>query len=134
MHTPLYDEHVALGARIVPFAGFAMPVQYGGIFAEHDAVRHRAGLFDLSHMAQFELRGDGVGAWADALTVNAVATMKSGAARYNLFCNEAGGTHDDVIIYRLLDDRWLVVVQRRQRREDVGAALDASARRRRRAR
>lgn len=106
--TPLYDEHVALGARIVPFAGFEMPVQYGGILQEHDAVRHRAGLFDLSHMAQFVLRGDGVGAWADALTVNAVSTLKPGSARYNLFCNDAGGTHDDVIFYRL-DDRWLVV-------------------------
>src|SRR6185312_1908830 len=106
--TPLYDEHVALGARIVPFAGFEMPVQYAGILQEHDAVRHRAGLFDLSHMAQFELRGDGVGAWADALTVNVVSTMKPGGARYNLFCNDSGGTHDDVIFYRRAD-RWLLV-------------------------
>jgi aminomethyltransferase len=106
--TPLYDEHVALGARIVPFAGFGMPVQYAGILQEHDAVRHRAGLFDLSHMAQFELRGDGVGAWADALTVNVVSTMNPGGARYNLFCNESGGTHDDVIFYRRAE-RWLLV-------------------------
>ncbi len=106
--TPLYSEHVALGARMIPFAGFEMPVQYAGILQEHDAVRHRAGLFDLSHMAQFELRGEDIGPWADALTVNLVSTMKPGGARYNLFCNESGGTHDDVIFYRL-DDRWLLV-------------------------
>lgn len=106
--TPLYGEHVALGARIVPFAGFEMPVQYAGILQEHDAVRHRAGLFDLSHMAQFELRGAEVGAWGDRLTVNALATMKPGGARYNLFCNEAGGVHDDVIFYRL-EEHWLLV-------------------------
>ncbi len=107
--TALYDEHVALGARLVPFAGFEMPVQYAGILKEHDAVRHRAGLFDLSHMAQFELRGADVPAWADTLTVNAIATMKPFQARYNIFTNDAGGAHDDVLFYRL-PDRWLLVV------------------------
>ena len=94
---------------MVPFGGFAMPVQYAGILKEHDAVRTRAGLFDLSHMAQYELRGDGVAAWADALTVNHVATMKPFQARYNIFTNPRGGCHDDVIFYRL-PDRWLLVV------------------------
>jgi aminomethyltransferase len=75
----------------------------------HDAVRNRAGLFDLSHMAQFELRGNDVAAWADSLTVNHVATMKPLQARYNIFTNDAGGAHDDVIFYRL-PDRWLLVV------------------------
>jgi aminomethyltransferase len=107
--TPLHDEHRALGARMVPFGGFEMPVQYAGILREHDAVRTRAGLFDLSHMAQYELRGDGVAAWADALTVNHVATMKPYQARYNIFTNPLGGAHDDVIFYRL-PDRWLLVV------------------------
>jgi aminomethyltransferase len=106
--TALYDEHVALGARLVPFGGFEMPVQYAGILKEHDAVRKRAGLFDLSHMAQFELFGEGVAEWADTLTTNAVETMKPYQARYNLFCNEQGGTHDDVLFYRLAD-RWLLV-------------------------
>ena len=86
-----------------------MPVQYAGILAEHDAVRKRAGLFDLSHMAQFELRGADVAAWADTLTVNHVATMKPFQARYNIFTNAAGGAHDDVIFYRL-PDRWLLIV------------------------
>ncbi|HEV8020915.1 MAG TPA: glycine cleavage system aminomethyltransferase GcvT [Candidatus Lustribacter sp.] len=107
--TALFDVHRALGARIVPFGGFEMPVQYAGILAEHDAVRKRAGLFDLSHMAQFELRGADVAAWADELTVNHVATMKPLQARYNIFTNAAGGAHDDVIFYRLAG-RWLLIV------------------------
>jgi aminomethyltransferase len=107
--TALFDVHRALGARIVPFGGYEMPVQYAGILAEHDAVRKRAGLFDLSHMAQFELRGADVAAWADTLTVNHVATMKPLQARYNIFTNAAGGAHDDVIFYRL-PDRWLLIV------------------------
>ncbi len=107
--TALYDDHVRLGARMVPFAGFEMPVQYAGILKEHDAVRHRAGLFDLSHMGQFVLTGDDVAAWADTLAINAVASMKALQARYNIFCNEAGGAHDDTIFYRL-DGRWLLVV------------------------
>lgn len=107
--TALYDDHVALGARLVPFGGFEMPVQYAGILKEHDAVRHRAGLFDLSHMGQFVLTGDDVAPWADALTINAVATMKPLQARYNIFCNDRGGAHDDTIFYRL-DGRWLLVV------------------------
>jgi aminomethyltransferase len=107
--TALFDVHRALGARIVPFGGFEMPVQYAGILAEHEAVRKRAGIFDLSHMAQFELRGADVAAWADTLTTNHVATMKTFQARYNIFTNDAGGAHDDVIFYRL-PDRWLLIV------------------------
>jgi aminomethyltransferase len=108
--TALHDAHLAAGARMVPFGGFEMPVQYAGVLKEHDAVRKRAGLFDLSHMAQFALGGDGVGAWAESLTVNKVANMKPGQARYNIFTNERGGAHDDVIFYRLDDERWLLVV------------------------
>jgi aminomethyltransferase len=108
--TALYDAHLALGARMVPFGGFEMPVQYTSILAEHDAVRKRAGLFDLSHMGQFELHGRDVGEWAETLTVNRVANMKPGQARYNIFTNERGGAHDDVIFYRISDDDWLLVV------------------------
>jgi len=107
--TALHDEHVRAGARMVPFADFEMPVQYAGILKEHDAVRHRAGLFDLSHMGQFRLTGDAVASWADTLAINAVGTMKPLQARYNLFCNESGGTHDDTIFYRL-EKEWLLVV------------------------
>ncbi len=107
--TALHDEHVRAGARMVPFAGFAMPVQYTGILQEHDAVRHRAGLFDLSHMAQFVLEGPNVAEWAETLTINAIASMKPMQARYNIFCNPQGGAHDDTIFYRL-ENRWLLVV------------------------
>jgi aminomethyltransferase len=107
--TALHAEHVRAGAKLVPFGGFEMPVQYSSILREHDAVRHRAGLFDLSHMGQFWLTGDAVADWADALTTNAVGTMKPMQARYNLFCNTSGGTHDDTIFYRL-EKRWLLVV------------------------
>jgi aminomethyltransferase len=107
--TALYDEHVRAGARLIPFGGFEMPVQYASILREHQAVRHRAGLFDLSHMGQFVLEGDAVAEWAEGLTINAVATMKPWQARYNVFTNERGGAHDDVIFYRL-PDRWLLVV------------------------
>jgi aminomethyltransferase len=107
--TALHEDHVRSGARLVPYAGFEMPVQYAGILKEHDAVRRRAGLFDLSHMGQFVLRGELVAPWADTLAINAVATMKPWQARYNIFCNAAGGTHDDTIFYRL-DGRWLLVV------------------------
>jgi aminomethyltransferase len=107
--TALYDEHVRLGARMIPFGGFDMPVQYSSILKEHEAVRHRAGLFDLSHMGQFILEGENVAAWADTLTINAVSTMKPAQARYNIFTNDRGGAHDDVIFYKL-PDRWLLVV------------------------
>jgi aminomethyltransferase len=107
--TALYDEHVRLGARMIPFGGFDMPVQYTSILKEHEAVRERAGLFDLSHMGQFILEGENVAPWADELTVNAVSTMKPGQARYNIFTNEGGGALDDVIFYKL-PDRWLLVV------------------------
>lgn len=107
--TALHGEHVKLGAKLIGFGGFDMPVQYASILKEHEAVRRKAGLFDLSHMGQFFLYGDGVPEWADALTVNAVATMKPDQARYNIFTNERGGALDDVIFYRLRD-RWLLVV------------------------
>ncbi|GAC1308234.1 MAG: glycine cleavage system aminomethyltransferase GcvT [Vulcanimicrobiaceae bacterium] len=107
--TPLHDEHRRLGARMIAFGGFEMPVQYAGIVREHAAVRERAGIFDLSHMAQYEVRGPGAVDWLDALTVNRVASMAPYRARYNIFTNARGGCLDDVIVYRL-PDRLLVVV------------------------
>src|SRR5579864_4455454 len=92
-----------------PFGGFLMPIQYSSILDEHHAVRHAVGMFDLSHMGQFVLTGEEVPGWLDGLTSNEVATMRPHQARYNIFTNERGGAHDDVIIYRL-PDRWLVIV------------------------
>lgn len=107
--TALYGTHVRLGAKMSPFGGFLMPIQYSGIIDEHRAVRTAVGMFDLSHMGQFVMTGDAVAEWLDTLTVNEVATMRPGQARYNVFTNDAGGALDDTIIYRL-PGRWLVVV------------------------
>ena len=106
--TPLDELHRELGARMVPFAGFSMPIQYAGILREHDAVRKRAGLFDLSHMAQFIISGTQAAAWLERLTANRVATIKPFGARYNLVMNASGGVHDDIIIYRLADCHLVV--------------------------
>src|SRR5947209_3032524 len=100
LRTPLYDWHVARGARMVEFAGWDMPVQYTGIVAEHTAVRTAAGLFDISHMGRLSFAG------ADSLDLiqyvftNNAATLQEGQVRYGLICNERGGIRDDVLVYR----------------------------------
>jgi aminomethyltransferase len=98
--TALYDRHVALKARVVPFAGWDMPVQYAGIAAEHKAVRTAAGVFDVSHMARFSISGPDALALLETVFTNSVATLKDGQVRYGLVCNEAGGILDDVLVYR----------------------------------
>ena len=109
-HTPLYEEHRRLGAKMVPFAGYEMPIQYSGIVAEHRAVRSRAGLFDLSHMGEFHFRGAGARATVDRLVSSDIAGLAVGEARYGLLCNEGGTIVDDVIVYRLGPDDFLTVV------------------------
>jgi aminomethyltransferase len=108
--TPLYELHRKLGARMVPFAGWEMPVQYAGILAEHAAVRSAAGLFDVSHMGQIELRGPAAVAAAERLVSSPVASLRPGRVRYGLLCNEEGGVVDDVTVYRLADDALLLCV------------------------
>lgn len=98
--TPLYDAHRAQGARLVPFAGFEMPVQYTGIKAEHAAVRQHAGLFDVSHMGQIHLQGPGAIATTERLVSCPVASLRVGRVRYGLLCNTEGGVVDDVTVYR----------------------------------
>ncbi len=98
--TPLYQEHQALGARLVPFAGWEMPVYYTGIVAEHLAVRAQAGLFDVSHMGELSLVGPGAVNVVDALVTGNVQSLPIGKALYTLFCNEHGGIIDDLIVYR----------------------------------
>lgn len=108
--TPLYDFHVARGARIVPFAGWDMPVQYpAGIKAEHLACRKGAALFDVSHMAQIELAGDGADSFLERLTPTDLNAIKDGRARYSLFLNETGGVLDDLMIARFEGALHLVV-------------------------
>lgn len=109
--TPLYDEHVRAGGKMVDFAGFEMPIQYPtGIVAEHRAVRTNAGLFDLSHMGEFFFTGDAAGAAIDRLVSSDIAGLAVGQARYGLLTNEQGTIVDDVIVYRLADDEYLMVV------------------------
>ncbi len=107
--TPLHDRHVAAGAKMVPFAGFEMPVSYDGILAEHRRVRSSAGLFDVSHMGEAELRGGEAAAFLDRVTTNWVAKLSPLHAQYSLLLNKRGGVIDDLIVYRL-EDRFVVVV------------------------
>ena len=108
--TPLYDEHVALGAKLVPFAGFEMPVQYPtGITAEHRAVRGQAGLFDVSHMGEFRVFGDEALDLIQRVAVNDAARLEVGQAQYSAMCFEDGGVVDDLLVYRFPDDYMLVV-------------------------
>jgi aminomethyltransferase len=108
--TPLYDTHVELGAKIVPFAGFEMPVQYPtGITAEHKAVREKAGLFDVSHMGEFIVRGPQAVDFVNHVTTNDVTALKPGQAQYSTILREDGTIVDDCLVYRA-DDRLLMVV------------------------
>lgn len=108
--TPLYDEHRALGARLVEFSGWEMPVQYSGILDEHRAVRERAGLFDVCHMGEFHIEGPGALDFLQGLVPNNVARLADGQALYTQICNEQAGTLDDLLIYRLADARYMAVV------------------------
>ncbi|HST15687.1 MAG TPA: glycine cleavage system aminomethyltransferase GcvT [Gaiellaceae bacterium] len=107
--TPLYDRHVALGARMVPFAGWEMPVQYDGVIAEHKAVRSDAGIFDVSHMGELEIEGPTARDLLQATLSNDVDKLEPGDAQYTLVTNERGGIVDDVILYRLDAHRYLIV-------------------------
>ncbi|HUQ42444.1 MAG TPA: glycine cleavage system aminomethyltransferase GcvT [Candidatus Limnocylindrales bacterium] len=108
--TPLYDRHVAAGARMVPFAGWEMPIQYAGIITEHRAVRESAGLFDLSHMGEFWFEGAGALRAIDGLVSSDIAGLAVGSARYGLLTNEKGTIVDDVIVYRVAPERVMMVV------------------------
>ena len=108
--TPLFDRHAELGAKMVLFAGYEMPIQYEGIVAEHRAVRNNAGLFDLSHMGEFFFKGRGAGATLDRLVSSDIAGLTVGQARYGLLTNERGTIVDDVIVYRVSDGEYMMVV------------------------
>ena len=107
--TPLWAQHVALGARMVPFAGWEMPVQYKGIVPEHHAVRTAVGLFDVSHMGELHFEGPGAAAALDALVTNDVGKLPVARALYTVACNAQGTILDDLIIYRLAEQHFLVV-------------------------
>lgn len=108
--TPLYETHLAHGARMVPFGGWEMPVQYSGIKDEHLAVRTRVGLFDVSHMGEFEIRGPRLVEFINYLCANDATKLTVGRAQYSMLLNERGGTIDDIIVYRIAEERALMVV------------------------
>jgi aminomethyltransferase len=107
--TPLYDCHLAAAAKLVPFSGWEMPVQYTGIREEHLAVRGAAGLFDVSHMGEIETRGPQADAFLQHLLSNDIRRIPEGGAQYSVLCNEAGGVLDDLFTYRLADRHFLTV-------------------------
>jgi aminomethyltransferase len=108
-HTSLYAEHVALGGRMVPYAGWEMPVQYTGVVDEHQAVRTAAGMFDVSHMGELRLHGEYSGHVVDYLVTNDAKKLSDGQAMYTCACNERGTILDDLIVYRRNEDDWLIV-------------------------
>lgn len=110
MKTPLYHHHLQLNGRMVDFAGWEMPVQYTGVLAEHLAVRHRAGLFDVSHMGEFVFSGPQALPLLQFLTTNDVVRLGIGQAHYSLILNEQGGIVDDIIVYRQGAEQFLMVV------------------------
>ncbi len=110
LRTPLYDEHLALGARMVPFAGWEMPVQYTGVIEEHNAVRQHAGMFDVSHMGRFEIHGPDAGRFLRYICTWDMTRLTPGEGHYAAACNEAGGILDDVYAFCLKPERWLIVV------------------------
>ena len=107
--TPLTAWHEANGGKMVEYAGYAMPVQYEGVLAEHAAVREKVGLFDITHMGEIFVTGPGAEAWLDTLITNRISGAALGKITYTAMCKEDGGVLDDMLIYHLADEHWLVV-------------------------
>jgi aminomethyltransferase len=118
LRTPLYDRHLGLGARLVPFAGWEMPVQYDGVIQEHRAVRTDAGVFDVSHMGEIEVEGPRAHELLQGLLSNHLDKIAPGEAQYTLLTNERGGIIDDLIAYRLERCRYLLIVNASNRETD----------------
>ena len=118
--TPLYEEHVALGGRMVPFAGYEMPVQYEGIKAEHEVVRSSAGIFDVCHMSEFRVFGFGAFDYLQGLLTNDLSRIAEiGSAQYTLMCDEDGGIIDDLIVYHTGDLEYLIIANAANRDTDL---------------
>jgi aminomethyltransferase len=116
--TPLYDEHVRLGAKMVSFAGWLMPVQYTSIVQEHQAVRNNVGIFDISHMGQFIVDGAGAREWLNTMLTNNIDKLDVGMGQYTFLLNERGGIIDDLIVYRIHEETFLLVVNAARTEED----------------
>ena len=109
-HTPLYEAHVAQGAKLVDFAGWSMPIQYTGVIDEYHAVRGQAGLFDVSHMGRIVVSGEGALGFLQFVTTNDVGRLEVNQAHYSMVCNPQGGIKDDIFIYRTEKKNYLVCV------------------------
>lgn len=118
LRSPLHDRHAALGARMAPFAGWEMPIQYSGIVAEHKAVRESAGVFDISHMGEFRVSGPEASALVESLFTNDSTVLGDGEGQYTLMLNEGGGVIDDLILYRLGEEEYFLVVNAAKIEED----------------
>jgi glycine cleavage system T protein (aminomethyltransferase) len=116
--TPLYEEHVRLGAKMVPFGDWIMPVQYSGIIDEHQAVRKNVGVFDISHMGQLIATGPSAGAWLNEMLTNNIDKLEVGTGQYTFLLNEGGGIIDDLIVYRTAPETFLLVVNASRTGED----------------
>jgi aminomethyltransferase len=116
--TPLYDQHMQLGAKMVPFAGWLMPVQYTSIVDEHQAVRNNVGVFDISHMGQFIVDGAGGRDWLNSMLTNNVNKLDIGMGQYTFLLNDRGGIIDDLIVYRIDEQKYLLVVNAARADED----------------
>jgi aminomethyltransferase len=116
--TPLYDEHVRRGAKIIPFGGWMMPVHYTSIVDEHQAVRNNIGMFDISHMGQLIIEGGGASAWLNQMLTNNVDKLEVGQGQYTFLLNDAGGIIDDLIVYRIAEKKFLLVVNASRAEED----------------
>jgi aminomethyltransferase len=121
--TPLYDRHVAAGAKMVEFAGFEMPVQYTGLIEEHVRVRESVGLFDVSHMGEIRVRGPKALAAVNHLVSNDVGVLVDGQAQYAVMCNEQGGIVDDVVVYKLSAEDVIICVNAANRDKDLAWVL-----------
>ncbi len=108
--TPLYNKHIELGAKMVDFAGFEMPVQYEGVNAEHINVRTNAGIFDVSHMGNFMVRGQDAGKFLQFVTSNDITKLQPGKVQYSTFTNENGGIVDDLLVYQTGENEYMLVV------------------------
>lgn len=122
--TPLNEAHKRLGAKMVDFGGWQMPVQYQGIIEEHMAVRTKAGLFDVSHMGEVWISGEDALKFVQKMVTNDVAKMDKGQVQYAIFCNEKGGTVDDLLVYKMEENLYLLVVNAGNREKDVKWLVD----------
>ncbi len=116
--TPLYEEHVRLGAKMIPFGNWIMPVQYSGIMDEHQAVRKNVGVFDISHMGQLVATGPTAGVWLNEMLTNNTQKLEVGTGQYTFLLNESGGIIDDLIVYRTAPEEFLLVVNASRTDED----------------